>query len=127
MTKTKRRVFLAILVLLPFLGLEILARLYVWSREIPHHELVFDFSRSAFTPYPYLGYAPRRNFKTNRWLGVKGKTLTVNSLGFRGPELPEAESRRIRIVCLGGSTTMSTKVGDPYTYPRLLEGYLREI
>ncbi|NQT22612.1 MAG: SGNH/GDSL hydrolase family protein [Candidatus Omnitrophica bacterium] len=73
------------------------------------------FAMPIFSFHRYLGYYPTPNFE-------KGKNRH-NSLGYRGDEIvmpkPEGE---YRIVCLGGSTTYTSKIEDyQLSYPYLLE------
>ena len=52
----------------------------------------------------------------------RGKRVRVNTLGFRGPEIPSVKPPdTLRIVCMGGSPTFGWGVEDVGTYPRLLE------
>lgn len=54
--------------------------------------------------------------------------LKINSLGLRGPETTVAKpSGRLRVACLGGSTTFGTgEHDDAHTWPRQLEQLLRK-
>lgn len=86
---------------------------------------------ARFTSHPFLPYAPRPNDR---------RTLTIyrpetdrsystayrlNSLGFRGPDLPFGKPQGVkRIVCLGGSTTFDGFTDDT-TWPSRLEARLR--
>lgn len=86
---------------------------------------------ARFTSHPFLPYAPRPNDR---------RTLTVyrpetkrhystayrlNSMGFRGPDLPFEKPAGVkRIVCLGGSTTFDGAADDE-TWPARLEARLR--
>ncbi len=65
----------------------------------------------TFRPNPAImpGVAPRARFR-------------VNSLGYRGDELPEGESRRI--LALGGSTTECAYVDQAKSWPHLLQEQL---
>lgn len=50
------------------------------------------------------------------------QSITINSLGFRGPDHPAKKPRgRFRIICFGGSNTFGALVGDRDTYPARLE------
>jgi lysophospholipase L1-like esterase len=51
---------------------------------------------------------------------------TINRHGFRGPDLPLQDRGAIRIVCLGDSSTFGMCVSEQMTWPRQLEGILRE-
>ena len=62
--------------------------------HLSHHQLVFDFSKGTYMPDPDIGFVLRPGVTTS--IGVLGKKMSVNSLGFRGPELPQ-ESRQDRI------------------------------
>lgn len=69
---------------------------------------------SLYQPHPYLAFA------------LNPTHPEVNSLGFRGPEVPpNSRGRRLRIAALGGSTTYSSSVSEPQSYPRQLEQMLR--
>jgi hypothetical protein len=58
--------------------------------------------------------------------GIAGdKTMTFNSLGLRGPELPADPSVR-RILCVGGSTTLCGYLDDGETWYHLATRTLRE-
>ena len=53
--------------------------------------------------------------------------FTVNNLGFRGRAFdPMHKSAKLRIFCLGGSTTAGHSVNDEDTWPAHLESALRE-
>ena len=52
-------------------------------------------------------------------------TFTINSLGFRGKEFnPNEKGSRIRIFCIGPSTTFGAASSDDQTWPARLEYYL---
>jgi lysophospholipase L1-like esterase len=55
--------------------------------------------------------------------------VTINSLGFRGPDIDVAKpAGTIRILCMGGSTTFDTYVtSNDRTWPQQLERYLGEL
>ena len=56
----------------------------------------------------------------------KRNTFTVNDLGFRGRSFdPNKKSAKLRIFCLGGSTTAGHSLNDDETYPHFLEIALR--
>ena len=47
---------------------------------------------------------------------------TINNHGFHGPNFPiDKPALRMRVVCMGGSTTFGLGVGDTRCYPRQLE------
>jgi hypothetical protein len=54
-----------------------------------------------------------------------GRKVTVNTLGFRGPERPAAKAPGVkRVLFLGGSNTYGGAVDDADTYPAILERLL---
>jgi lysophospholipase L1-like esterase len=59
---------------------------------------------------------------TNNWIHKLDKEIhfSRNSLGFRGPELPDSFSKFISIITIGGSTTACTFLSDSSTWPFLL-------
>ncbi len=58
-------------------------------------------------------------------------TVTVNSLGFRGPDPPPDFDRHLTILAVGGSTTLCFMLSDGKTWPdrlgRRLDGAFREV
>jgi lysophospholipase L1-like esterase len=53
--------------------------------------------------------------------------VSINALGFRGPELAaEKPADVFRVLCLGDSWTFGANVGQEETYPRQLEARLQE-
>lgn len=56
-----------------------------------------------------------------------GRSIHINSLGFRGYEIsPHKSAGTVRIACLGGSTTFDVKVSDDTrTWPAQMEAVLR--
>lgn len=78
----------------------------------PGVRVVFDTDDRAVSPTPNPAPRPYR-------------TVTVNSLGFRGDERPAAKPKgTFRIVCLGSSNTYGALVNDSETYPAALERLL---
>ncbi|MFQ5845137.1 MAG: SGNH/GDSL hydrolase family protein, partial [Planctomycetota bacterium] len=58
--------------------------------------------------------------RTDLLPGIAGDTvITTNSLGVRGPELPETPDA-YRILCIGGSSTECLYLDDAETWPHLL-------
>lgn len=97
--------------LLTFLLLEITARVWLNYLATPEQYDRFvlftslDPKEYAWTPHPYLGYAPTPNYR-------KGETFH-NSLGFRNDEFPLDKSENVfRIVALGGSSTYDVSIED---------------
>ncbi len=52
--------------------------------------------------------------------------IRINSLGFRGEELPDDLEKHISIVAVGGSTTKCTNITDGKTWPDILSYNLRD-
>lgn len=52
--------------------------------------------------------------------------VSTNSLGLRGPELPAANQSPLRIICVGGSTTLCYFNPDSLTWPNLLNDKLSQ-
>lgn len=77
----------------------------------------------AIRPLPYVmwGLKPDWTRAPSRYRGPS----STNAQGFRGPaiEMPKPEGR-LRVVCLGGSTTYSYAVEDDQTYPVRLQAEL---
>ena len=78
-------------------------------------------SESYASMHRYLGYIPTPNYK-------KGKNKH-NSLGIRGEEILVPKPKdEYRIICVGGSTTYTSKVEDyKSSYPDLLEANLQKM
>lgn len=53
-------------------------------------------------------------------------THTKNNLGFRGPEL-NTDSNKLKIICMGGSSTECYFLNDGKDWPSLLAGKLKEM
>ncbi|MBS1618516.1 MAG: hypothetical protein JST76_08360 [Bacteroidetes bacterium] len=67
---------------------------------------------------PYLGYVPYPGYSKN---GV----VQHNEAGYRGDKVPLKKSGKLRVLCIGGSTTYGLGVPDPsQTYPARLQGLL---
>jgi lysophospholipase L1-like esterase len=87
---------------------------------VQDHERFVGVKDSFIIPHPYLLYTVRPGFED---LGFK----QVNALGYRGHEITrEKPPGTYRILCLGGSTTMSYPyVKDPgQAWPALVEAGL---
>ncbi len=89
---------------------------YASIRQIQDRQLSH---KQKHIPHRYIGYYPAPNYS-------QGKNKH-NSLGYRGDEIDMPKKKgRFRIVCLGGSTTYTTRVDDyQMSYPYLLEKYLK--
>ena len=72
-------------------------------------------------PVPGLGFAmiPNQVGYTASW------KATINSAGFRGPEIRREDDRGLRVFSLGDSITFGVGVPDEDPYPRQLEALLR--
>ena len=74
-------------------------------------------------PDPLLGPRLRPNSRTR----LVQSPISINSLGFRGPEIPAAKGDACRIVALGESTTFGITLDeDHHPWPELLEQMIRE-
>jgi lysophospholipase L1-like esterase len=95
------------------LGVEGAARVRQWARYGTFgaiHEFAVDPDTGLAIPPP----------------GRVTETMTINSLGFRGPEL-EASAEGVRIAFLGASTTFCAEASsDAATWPSLVCDRLRE-
>jgi len=71
-----------------------------------------------------LGYRFRPNT-----IGPGGPgALTINSYGFRGKEISARKDKnKVRVMCLGGSTTYGVEVHDDQSWPAILEEILNAI
>jgi len=79
---------------------------------------------TRFYPHPYLGYVGTPNWFDNR---DPEQPDYHDSFGFRSPEVTREKPEGVyRIIAIGASTTYGTKVEYEYSYPYLLQEYLRE-
>jgi len=75
-----------------------------------------------YAPHPYKLFELRRG-----WISTDG-SIRHNSLGFRGPEFsPAKTSGRLRVVCMGESSTYGSGVADHETYPACLQAHLEKL
>ncbi len=137
MRKLAARLFVIELVLLAVFGaFELGSRWWLENRaaepvfrryasQAQLQERYADPTDKRFVPHRYIGYRPTPKYRAKREKG--GGITTHNSLGFRGEEFPRAKPEgEFRIVCLGGSTTYTTSVGnDAEAYPQRIEQFLR--
>lgn len=82
----------------------------------------WHFERSdtatVFEPHPYLVGAPEPGASATK----RGKTISHNRLGFRGPDVPVQPPEGVtRIAAVGGSSTYGAGVTDGETWPEYLE------
>jgi lysophospholipase L1-like esterase len=69
---------------------------------------------------PYMGYAPYPGYEKN---GV----VQHNPAGYRGEKVPLKRSSKLRVLCMGGSTTYGLAVSLPgESYPAQLEKMLND-
>lgn len=112
------------------LALEGLTRVYVrvrrgyWPRtpaEVRHEQA--ERFRRIVAPHPFLIAVPRPGGSAS----LGGKSVTVNSLGYRGPEFARPKpAGTFRVLASGGSTTFDVSVSsDAATWPARLEEALR--
>lgn len=92
------------------------------TKRISNDEKTETFwkAKLSYSPHRYIGYIPTPGYK-------RGADYH-NSRGYRGPEFPMPKPPgEFRIVCLGGSTTLTNFVKDPLkAYPAQLEAVLHE-
>lgn len=74
--------------------------------------------RPKYLSSPYLGYIPFPGYE-------KFSTQQHNTDGYRGNEVPRTKGNKMRVLCMGGSTTYGLGVNYPQlTYPAQLEKLL---
>jgi len=95
----------------------VIAAIGAWVSPAPLAAL-----RRVYRPHPYRVYALIPGSRS------KAGHFTINSQGFRGPEIePCKPSGTVRIACLGDSTTFGeAATADDHTWPARLERRLRE-
>lgn len=83
-----------------------------------------DPARTMYRPDPFMQVVLRPKAE----LIDPEQTFKINRLGFRGPEFEGPKpAGTIRVICVGASTTFGHSApSDATTWPRLLEGKLRE-
>jgi lysophospholipase L1-like esterase len=74
--------------------------------SVLHPSSSIQVSNDVNVSHPYLLYQPKPHLVAHGF-------VQTNSQGYRGPEIGEKKSGRIRILVLGGSTTFSWAVKDP--------------
>jgi hypothetical protein len=84
--------------------------------------LIGDQNPEHFPRYlslPYLGYIPYPGYK-------KFGVIQNNEDGYRGEKVPLQREGKLRVLCMGGSTTYGYTVDSPYqSYPARLEVLLK--
>jgi len=111
-------------------GLRVRAR----SQGIPFEEAWRRYTGRGVTDpvyvaHPYLGRAHRPSFEFRYRSEIFDREVLwrFNSFGYRGPEIeiPKPPGR-VRVLCVGGSTTFGGENPEEATYPALLQAALRE-
>lgn len=75
-----------------------------------------------------LSLRPNTRIKiTNHVVSGRDVEFSVNSLGLRGPELPEKRPGDLRVLVLGDSITLADYLPYEFTYPAMLESYYNQI
>jgi lysophospholipase L1-like esterase len=86
--------------------------------------LIGNINPEKFPRYlsvPYLGYIPYPGYK-------KSGVVQHNRDGYRGKQIPQLKGNKLRILCMGGSTTYGSLVDFPTeTYPAQLEAMLTSV
>lgn len=129
---SRRRLLLAGLALIvAIIGLFSLVELVLWAagvesiaqRQRALSEPQDSSERTAITQSPTFGWAPRPGARET----IGGVMYSINSLGFRGEELPQQKPERsLRILCLGDSCTYGLMVSADDAYPAVLERLLAD-
>ena len=124
-SRKRRRLFAAVLcfvlLLVTLLLGEVVVRVYIAARGWTPN--CYAGSLDLFRPHDEMGYDLRPDFrlKSGVW------SISVNSQGFRGPEIPLQDNEdATRIAMLGGSSVFGYLVSDGQEAARLLEARLRE-
>lgn len=139
----KRALLVAFGLTLAFAALEVIARL---TLPPPNYVLVKNTSeeieddaeeRSIIfngISMPILFYETKAGFRlrknmhivlTNETLSKKNISISTNSLGYRGPEVPQKTEEDFRILVIGDSITLADHVNFPDIYTTVLEKYLQ--
>lgn len=119
LSRKKRAVFALLTILLILASLEGAARLH--DRFKPSE--LEDYKQPSANPA--LGYELIPNYRRLTPNG-KREAISINSLGYRGPEFSSAKPPDMtRILCIGDSCTFEG-IPESAPYPRLLEDLLNE-
>ncbi len=92
-----------------------------WTVTDPESRAV---NHELYVGHTWLGQMPRPGAD----ITAKGRHITINSFGYRGPEFSlEKPEGVVRIACIGGSTTFDVKVtDDSKTWPAQLGTALKQ-
>ena len=118
LSRSKKALFASVVVIGLLLTAEALVRVRDWIRfgsVMP--------SEQIYLSHPRLGKVP----KPGAALHGSNVSISINSLGFRGPNFaPHKPPGTFRIACLGGSTTFGLYCADDETWPAQLENLVRD-
>src|SRR5688572_22571807 len=111
-------VFLGILVFLEIAGQVI--------SLIKNKQLLFDdpevrARHEMFRAHPYLSVTLNKNFNHTFKTGSEYHSVKTTELGTRWTGADLKDTSKIRIVCIGGSTTFCTGVKDEDSWPAVLQ------
>ncbi len=97
----------------------------LFAAVIAEASLSFFVPRSnQATPWPPM---QRTTIAADTMPGIEGPiTVTVSSLGIRGPNERSFDQAKIRVLCVGGSTTECLFVTDSESWPWRLQSLLTE-
>jgi len=87
------------------------------------NEAFIEEKGGALIKNGYYVYNPKRNINREGTTDEANVFVEINSLGFRGKEI-ESKNDKVRIICLGGSSTFGYMVKTPY--PKMLEQILNK-
>jgi len=122
LSRKKKLAFASVFLVLSLGTAEIVTRVADAARgaNVASH----DPARTMFRPDPFMQVVLRPGAE----LIDPEQTFKINRLGFRGPDFEGPKpAGTIRVICVGASTTFGHSApSDATTWPRLLEGKLRE-
>lgn len=119
MLKTLKINFYVLLGMLLFI--EIAGQLIFLVKE--KHFLFYDpgkvFRELVFRKHPYLSVALNKNIKSQ--FENDDEIITTTELGTRWTGADLSDTNKIKVACLGGSTTFCIGVRDEYSWPAVLQ------
>ncbi len=130
LSASRKALFTAVLVLAPLLLVEGGMRIHYRIKEghwgVP--DRYQDRYETLYERHPYLGWVLRPNARYEKRSDETTKVIESNAYQLRDDEIVSPKPPgRIRIVCLGGSTTFDVGVTDnARTWPNRLEALARE-
>jgi lysophospholipase L1-like esterase len=122
-----RSILFASILILGFFALsEVVLRIVGVARPVSPRILLHQMDSDITLPFirgdKDVFWSPQPGFKGK----FQGKPVTINSIGLRGPEVPDRTPGSRRVLCFGDSITFGYGAGDDETYPfhlgRLLRG-----